>query len=301
MKLPLARLLWLNCTAVIRPVPLILIIILYLAAMTTALLVPARVTTPTLIGTGFVAALLIWFPLSTSNLACARQLRELRVPGENNLSRWAVFCAALLTFGLPTLIGFIKGCNLALIFPFLCATAAAGVLWGLLPMPWMICVFMAPGLLNQLARRSDLHLWNSLSTLAPPESLACLATVVLGALAAARWRQLLLRAELNLGFGGSIAEKAVVMSALWSSRVTDSTLNARVTSNTWLMPHYRARASDAAARRIGVLLGPPYAPGFIRQLLMVFVLVLAIVLPVTLLSSGPFTLARLWIVLRQLP
>lgn len=234
----------------------------------------------------------IWLVATVGMLATLRELREVRGPYIYRKALQVLGLTALFTIIMPAALLVLAGTDgfqlstTCHIFMTLVLGAASGVLIATLPFP-IVTLGMIFGpqvaVFFPQARAQFEHnaLWQSPWRI---EALALLALFVVA------WRcsKLIRNARPAASFWSSMADMRVNVFNLLVAAGKDPDAAYKL-GPAWALPSSRARAGASLWTRISILMGPPFAPGTLRQILSILV------------AMGGLAALGLWIFLQQLP
>lgn len=223
----------------------------------------------------------VWLVTTVGMLATVRQLRELRPPNVYRKASLVLGLAALFTLILPTALLVMFG-DAAMqlgttrhVFMTLALWAATGMLIATLPFS-LVCAGMIVGPLafvgfhNPETQLTQTVFWQSAWRI---EAITLLALIIVA------WRcRALIRSETTAGLlWSSLAQMRVTMSNLFvaAGQYPDAAYRMFPASD-WMMPSWRTRAGASLWTRISTLMGPPFAPGNLRQQLPVLAVIVGI-------------------------
>ncbi len=228
------------------------------------------------LGVAAISTALMWLIATVGMLATVRELRKLRTPNVYRKANLVSGLVALFTLVMPTAL-LVLSSDAALqlsttrhIFMTLALGAASGMLYATLPFT-LVCaglVFGAPAFVvfpSLEAQLTQTALWQSAWRI---EAITLLALFIVA------WRcRAMIRSEKPAGLLWlSLAQMRVGASNLFMAASQDPNAAYRMCP-TWMFPSWRTRAGASLWNRISTLMGPPFAPGNLRQLLPVLAVI----------------------------
>ncbi len=232
----------------------------------------ARLSGDPAIAMAMVALLnaVIWGAGTAGMLATVRELRWLRVPHVYRKSGMVLGLAALFTLFMPAVLLVLTGGatsgpgTTGHVFMIPALGATTGMLVATLPLPMVgVVLWFGPLLLVTYPA-----IGRQLTHTALWQSAWGMEAILLPAMLIVAWRcRALIRSETTGGIAwASLAQMRINVSSLFATAAQDPNATYRMFP-AWMVPSWRTRAGASLWTRISTLMGPPFAPGNLRQLL----------------------------------
>jgi hypothetical protein len=229
-----------------------------------------------------ICSVVMWLIVTVGILPTMRQLRELCVPQPYRRAGLVLGLAALFTLVLPTalLVWFGDAAPepgaIRHVFMTLALGAATGMLMATLPLPLVSAGLMFGPLLFV----GFPHVKAQLTHSAFWQSAWHMEAATLLALPIVAWRcRSLIRSETTGGLlWASLAQWRVNMSTLFVAAGHDPNA-AYEMFPAWMLPSGRTRAGASLWSRLSILMGPPFTPGNLRQVLLQMVVIGGLMVP----------------------